>query len=425
MFTVVEGRMSPNYNHFKSYNLISVEATETRLMGVVAMKLSWKGKESDSEFYQVIHLDYSEFGVDDYSEFEIEKDENYEVSYNEMLTEWNNFVAVMGGKIVELPINVAIRLIDDAIDIWLSSELLVRGDENEFWRKGALGRVAMMKDTLIEEGVLTEGESESLDPQYCIELVSPKSLAAYETINYFLMRMVDRDIEAAHFLTTIDRETLKNSVLVCDDLQSLTRNTITSSKGISEEADVTYYCKYISMGYDSYYYGSLSIKLTGERGNKNRKVKDFDVGFHKSLSPFESAMLVKRSEYITVYDMADKIMPYFDITKIAMMRNATIKQVGNGWLFMQYNPDNSHVNKKEYYLNGDVTGAALMTVAGEFIVMSYQIMNISMIEASIASSSYGENMSLKGRYEVPNMAFQTLCDTPGLMFEEVIQGDDE
>ncbi|MBQ0004337.1 MAG: hypothetical protein KBS68_00565 [Clostridiales bacterium] len=427
MFTVIEGRQSADFNHFEYYDLESINATETRLMGVVAMKICWKSKTSSKAFfYQVLHLDYSEFGVDDYFEYECLPDsDDYADCICEAELKWSSFVACMGGRIVELTPAVAVRLIDDAIDVWLKSEMLERGDENEEFRHGALKRISMMKKSLIDRGAMAEGESEALDELQCIEAVAPKKLATYETINYFIMRMVDRDINAAAFLSVISKEDLAASPLINSDLQSLTRNSITSARGGEVSAASMYFCKFISMGYDAYYYGSLSITLTGTNLQKNRKVSAVDIGFHKKLSTYESAMLVKRSEYITVYDFDQELPDRFRINRITMMEGATTTAVGNGILYMQYNADNAHVNKAEYYLNGDVKCAALMTLAGELIVMSYQIMNISMLEASIAGSIYAQELQLKGRYEVPNMVFQTMCETPGLKFEQVIISDDE
>ena len=66
---VVEGKLSSKYNHFKDYRFDSCIATDTRLMGVVAMKVSWTAKDgSRDKLFQLIHLDFSEYGVDDYRE---------------------------------------------------------------------------------------------------------------------------------------------------------------------------------------------------------------------------------------------------------------------------------------------------------------------------------------------------------------------
>ena len=91
-FKLVDGRLSEYYNHFGDYRLVSCQATDTRLMGVVALKLTWRGKEkSRSHYYQVIHLDYSEYGIDEYLEFEcIPGTDTYVDNKEEMNYHWNH-----------------------------------------------------------------------------------------------------------------------------------------------------------------------------------------------------------------------------------------------------------------------------------------------------------------------------------------------
>ncbi len=51
----------------KTIVLTSCIATDTRLMGVVARKVSWTASDgSRDKLFQLIHLDFSEYGVDDY-----------------------------------------------------------------------------------------------------------------------------------------------------------------------------------------------------------------------------------------------------------------------------------------------------------------------------------------------------------------------
>ena len=92
--SVVEGRLSDRYNHFAEYSFMSCQATETRLMGVVALKVSWRGKDRPrARYYQIIHLDYSEYGVDEYLEFEcIPGTDTYKQNKEEADYYWNHFL---------------------------------------------------------------------------------------------------------------------------------------------------------------------------------------------------------------------------------------------------------------------------------------------------------------------------------------------
>ncbi len=430
MLKVVEGRQSAGFNHFELYRLNGIEATETRLMGVVALKLSWKSESSRAAFYQIIHLDFSEYGIDDYFEFEcLPENDDCEELRDEMKWRWNDMTAAMGGRIITLPADIAVRLIDIANEVWIASEMLNKGyDENEDFRHGAMRRVDLMKKTLLESGELSESYAEELDDETCIAATAKKNLTTYETINYFIMRLVDHDFPAAAFLSEFSIEELEESDLTTSEIQTLIRNSVSAGKSgiyLSRGDSFPYYCKYVSMGYSDYYYGSLTLELTGGPLQKDRRVRSIDIGFHKKLSAYEAAMLTKRTEYITVYDVEDRVLNGFDISNTPMLCRTHPKLVDNGWLYMLYNSDNSHVDKAEYYLNGDVYGSALLTIAGEFIVMSYKLMNISMLETDIAASQYAGNMKLTGRYDVKDMVFLTMCETTGIMFSDTIDKPEE
>ena len=67
---LIHGKQSVKYDHFREFDFESCRAVCTRLMGVVALKVTWRGMADRRErMYQVIHLDYSEYGIDEYQEF--------------------------------------------------------------------------------------------------------------------------------------------------------------------------------------------------------------------------------------------------------------------------------------------------------------------------------------------------------------------
>lgn len=429
MFTIVDGRQSADFNHFSLYSLEEVEATETRLMGVVALKLSWKSSESKAAFYQIIHLDFSEYGIDDYFEYEcLPESEDFHDMKENMEWKWKSFTDVMGGKVITIHPEVAMRLIDIANEIWLGSQLLKSGrDDNVEFRRAAMKRVDIMRSTLIEQGRIPEAYSEIVTEEECIRVTAKKKLTSYETINYFVMRLVDHDLAAAAFLSTFSKEELAQSELLATELQTLMHNSISAGKSgiyLNRDDSFPYYCKYLSMGFN-YYYGSLELTLSGGPLQKDRKVTAFEVGYHKKLSQYEADLLLRRSEYITVYDVDDSAMYGFDLSASNLLNGVDPKICENGWLFLKYNPDNSHVDKAEYYLNGDVYGSAVLTLAGEFIVMSYKLMNISLLEADLASIPLAAHMHLKGRYEVNNQVFSTVCNNTGIMFDDAIEPPEE
>ena len=205
---LIQGKKSVKYNHFKDFDFESCRAVCTRLMGVVALKVTWRSKNDRRErMYQVIHLDYSEYGIDEYREFICTPgSDDFADKKEEMNSLWTHFVYVMGGKTESIDAACMLRLIEDALP--LASEDISReydSEENRKFRAYARMRLGFMQDALNCEGI-TSADCSTMD---AIETASPLRLSAYETINYFIMRMVDSDFDAASYLSSMNADELR------------------------------------------------------------------------------------------------------------------------------------------------------------------------------------------------------------------------
>ena len=303
--SLVEGRLSDRYNHFAEYEFESCQATDTRLMGVVAMKVSWRGRDkARARYFQVIHLDYSEYGFDEYLEFEcIPGTDTYKDNKDDMNYYWQHFTGVMGGRVVSISAEVMLKLIDLAMP--LASEDIDReydDDENRAFRAYAVTRLSLMKDELVKQGV----DPDSCGTEAAMRAVTPSKLATCETINYFIMRLVDRDFDAAAMLSYLDRSELENSELAEAGIQTLVRSRIKkSSREKDEPADgksFPYRCTITTLGRDGYYHATFVIYLSGDYRAKDPFVTQLDMGSVVELSEYESAIQVARREYMTWYD---------------------------------------------------------------------------------------------------------------------------
>ena len=427
-FTLVEGRLSPRYNHFKDYQFYACQATATRMMGVVALKVTWRGIDDHrAKFYQVMHLDYSEYGIDDYYEFEcIPGNDDFAENRQDMNHYWKNFVNVMGGRVVNISSAVMLRLIESALP--LTSDDIDReydDDENIRFRHDALERIGLMKEALAKTGVTPE----SCPPEDAVSEVSPENLSSNAVINYFLMRLVDHDYEAASWLSSIPAEELSEIELTRPGTQTLIRNTISrSSKKTDPPADgksMPFRCRMTTLARDGYYHSSFVIYLHGDSRSVHAMVSQVEVGSLIKLSDYESALQIAQKEYITIFSCPDKLMDGFDGRNIAPLANAEPVIVPNGWLFTIYNQDNSHVGKSDYRLGDDVFGYALLTIGGEFVLMSHALDRISHLDTSTLLSAYYPQMTLTGRYMLETPVFHTLCQAHGIRFEDLIEPDPE
>ena len=425
---LIHGKQSVKYDHFKEFDFESCRAVCTRLMGVVALKVTWRSKTDRRErMYQVIHLDYSEYGIDEYKEFLCTPgSEDFADRKDEMTAMWNHFVYVMGGSIESIDAACMLRLIEDALP--LASENISReydSEENREFRAYARMRIGFMQDALNCDGI-TSADCSTRD---AIETASPLKLSAYETINYFIMRLVDCDFAAASYLSTIRDDDLRDCELTGPGIQTLIKCDIErSDRKTDVPADrfsFPFRCRLTTLARDAYYHYTLVIWLNGNYRSKNPLVTDIKVGSVIKLSDYEAAIQISRPEFLTVFDCKDEMLKGFDPKYVSLFANSTQMAVPNGWLYTAYKGDNSHVDTSSYRLNDDVYGFALLSIAGELILMSNELRYISMLDDSTIFSFYSPFISTKGRYRLDTPVFQTLCGAPGVMFDDMVEPEGE
>ncbi len=421
---LIYGRQSEKYDHFREFDFESCRAVCTRLMGVVALKVTWRSRADRRErLYQVIHLDYSEYGIDEYREFICTPgSDDFAEKREEMNGLWNHFVAVMGGIVNGIDAACMLRLIEDAMP--LASEDNPRGydtEENRLFRAYARMRLEFMTDALNCEGI-TSADCSTRD---AIETTSPLKLSTYETINYFIMRMADCDLAAASYLSSMSMDEMRDCDLTGPGVQTLVRCNIEKSDRKhdipADGSSFPFRCRLTTLAADAYYHYTLVIWLNGNHRAKNPAVTDIKVGSVLKLSDYEAAIQISRPEFLTVFDCKDEMMNGFDSKFIGPFANSTQTAVPNGWLYTAYKGDNSHVDTASYRLNDDVYGFALLSIAGELVLMSNDLRYISMLDDATIFSMYSPFISTKGRYRLDTPVFQTLCGAPGVMFEDMVE----
>ena len=429
-FKIIEGRKSGRYDHFSEYSYVSCQATVTRLMGVIALKVTWRSKnDSGARYYQIIHLDYSEYGIDEYMEFEcIRGEKDYNENRHEMSEAWERFKNVMGGGIISIPCDSMLRLIDSAVPLAGDDVAREYDDaENIRFRHYALMRIGLMKAALEREGVT----SETCSLQEAIGITCPESLTAYEIINYFLMRIVDHDYDAALWLSDPDKlsiEKLRLCELTEPGIQTLMRSSISRDNRLEflpdDKISTPYKVTITTLGTSGYYHSSLVIYLGYDRYH-SLKVTQADVGTMLRLSEYESAILISQEEYLTVFQCDDDLLDGFDAREIGPFAASQPVLVPNGWLYTIYNRTNSHVDSREYRMGDDVYGYGLLSIGGEFVLMSNDRSANQMLENMTLLSVYYRRMKLKGRYMIATPIFHSLCHMSGVYFDDMVRPIDD
>ena len=425
---LIHGKQSIHYDLFRDHDFVSCRATATRLMGVVALKVTWRSREDRrSVLYQIIHLDYSEYGIDEYREFECTPgSEDYSSKKQEMNELWDNFVAVMGGEVIGIDAPCMLRAIESALP--LAQENVDReydDEENKAFRAYARLRISFMTGALNSRGI-TSADCSTAD---AIETLSPLKLSAYETINYFLMRLIDHDYSAASILTSMDTDSLQETALTDAGIQTLVRSDISKSDRRTDPAadgrSYPFRCRITTLARDGYYHSTFVIWLSGSRRSTNPLVTEMKVGSVIKMSEYETAMQINRPEYLTIFDCRDSMLNGFDSRYIGPFAHSSPVAVPNGWLYTAYKGNNSFVDSANYRLDDDVYGYALLSIGGELVLMSHDLIHISMLDDAAVFSLYSPFISAKGRYRLDSSVFRTLCQAPGALFDDLVEPESE
>ena len=424
-FKLYEGNLSPRYNIFNNYTFKECYATSTRLMGVIAMRIIWVSKDNHNKYlYQLIHLDYSEYGIDDYREFIVEKNKeslSLNSKFAELWIAWENMSTCLGGSEKKISLDTAINFICTSLKIGEKYNKLHADDIKEF-QKYSKRRINFMLSSLGFPD-FSNGFSEfKIDDLSFMYELFPDDMTSSEIINYFIMRLSDKDYLPAIILSDFDIDYLNNLELNSLGILTLMKNTLTEPKSVnlSDKKTLYYNCKTLLLG-KKYYYALSDIGIRKSSSIVNYKVNYFNISFINEITEYEAAMQLKHGEYITTFAIRDK-KEDFPLDSLLVMIKTTPYKVPAGMIYMIYNDNNSHVKNTDYYLDQDVYAAILITENDEIVIMSQDITKIDMLEKLILTTPFRSNIDLLDRYRFENQVFQSFSKTKHLNFSAFIDG---
>lgn len=447
-FEVREGKLSPYYNHFQDYFFHDCTATDTRLMGVVALRATWQSKETpDKYLVQLMHLDFSEYGIDEYAEYFFDKNGTKKNVREELEPMWRRISGSLGGKEVDIDYPLMHALIREALTTNEKYAAHHREDIKEF-REKTLFRIRQMEEAeATGNGFGAAGsESEAAGNGFSLtdeamSRVCPKHLTTFETINYFLMRLAEHDLRGAAYLTTLSAEELAALPQLHAEMATLMMNRISTysvkqrEKYLAERKtkpaphvegkETFYHLKFIHQAQDLHYYGEAEITIAYPGGDAPKKVTEFHVGFYHKISEYEAALQLRRPEYITVY-RCKVPAGALDVERSSFITDAQQTVSPNGVLYLLYMRDNRHVNTPHYFMDQDLYGAYLLTLQDEFILMSRDLSKITMMEYDVEGGILGSELEHVGSYRFEQPIFREFASSRGLRFDDmVLQTEDD
>ena len=362
-FTLIKGGLSyPHEDGNKTF--VSSFVTDTRLMGVVGLYIRWNMKfaTAPTNFHQFFYFDVEEYGFETYRS--ISSDDAGEIELIEQ-----TLLGGLGGKKNDLTEKEATFLLQSYVETNRQLSTALPEGEHEY---------SFLLEPVIE---MTDKERLALFEKQC-----PKITSKYQAINYFLMRCFGKDFIAAEFLTQGEFPLdIYNDIPIA----TLCKNTIDS---FENKNGTSYLCESL-IEHDASY-----MLVVSEITVSDFKITSFEKRSSMHISAVESAMMLSRSEFVTVYEILSE-SEEFETDFLEITTGALITIHDSGKLFLVFNKTNDHVSKQVFRLNEDVFGLYYITDMGQLIIAAYSEKEIHAIEKEIQSRSIARFLIPSSKYE--------------------------
>ncbi len=363
------------------YKFIKGFVTNTRLMGVIGMKLYWETEEK-YEYVQFFHLDFEEYGIDGFESLTKAREDEIELVTNKMM-------GGLGGSFMSINKEEAICLINESNKININTNQELPGFVEEY---------LFLVDS---KPSLTKDEETNLWYKICEPIDNP-----VQVTNYFLMRSVGLDKEGQSFLSineTIDyTPTEKPCTLIKNVVETSHENDGKSSYNVESVID-------LDRGYQL-----IISEIDVVNTDEGPKIASAEVKSKMKISTIEAAFQLKKPEYILIYSIEEDFVEFievFDIEKPEAMQN--IHKAG--FLYTEFKPTNDHVKDNIYYLNGDINAVYYITTGNQLAVSTFEEKNLKKIKKYFKSEIYEGLLELESEFKV---------DSP-MIYEYVQSGYDD
>lgn len=400
--TVIKGGIDiDDKEKHHSYTFVSGWATDTRLMGAMALELTWSTADSPDggKFHQLFHLNSKDRSIEAYYE-------GYGDIPSDFITERIRLVSALGGGPVELTEKESRFLLQSHMQ-----------DKSQQLPENIRGCSRLMKP----EQTLTGAEYKALFDKICGRLDNRNYI-----INYFVMRCFAGDAQGAAWLfehsAIADSETItpdftpdmsscsffsaKNHMLLC-------RNKIEAP----EEPDSrTYFCESLVEHPENYHIATSLITLNEDETRVSQASLQADF----RITATEVSMLTSRSEFITVYEAVDFddgfIEAFSDFGSVL-----TESRYENGRLFVEYRDSNDHAGSPLYLLNNDILAMYYLTDYGQILVAGYSSEDVGSAAFRMYLGLLPYPVVISGRYEFKNPILYEFMNSDAVSFEEFFE----
>ena len=363
-FTVIKGGGDSIITPWGS-RFFSAYVTDTRLMGVLALSIHWKIDEMDgnTDYYQFFYFDAEEYGLETYQS--LLGDDEIALSNIEQ-----GLIGGLGAERIEVSEREARYLVQSFVSAGKRLQTPLPEPKNEF------------QFLLSEPITLSPKETQILIGKICTPLLSDHHL-----IHYFIMRCMARDEDGASYLS--DQKVKINDIALSKP-STLCRNSIDLYH--DEQGNLSYLCE--SLVELDGKYSIVVLELT----TREMKITSCVRRSSFRVTAAEAAMLLNRPEYVTLYEILTDPED-FDVEFLPLTTGSMQTAHDNGRLFLEFNKNNDHVNRKVFRLNEDIHGLYYVSDFGQLILAAYGIDEIHSMEKSLEKSPVNLSLLATAKYE--------------------------
>ena len=363
-FKVIKGNKIQGIE--KKYSFIEAHVTNTRLMGVLGLRVTWE--LDTSEIYtQFFHLDAEEYGFDDYTS--ITNGSNEEIQ-----TITSKTMGGLGGELVSITEKEARYLVKTFTA------------KNKQWRQSMPEPEWEYYFIIKEDVTLSKKEINDLWGKISENIQFPNQL-----INYFIMRAIGMDTDAVEYLT--DNKDLDYKPV--NKPATLLKNTI---EVMEHDGEVSYITEsVVDMG--EHY--KMVVSETYITENNGLKIRSAEIKSVMNITSTEAAFSLGKKEYLLIFDIDDiwELLRLMDLEKPHCMKHA----YEAGYLFTEFNSTNDHVNQAIYYLNEDIYGVYYVTASEQLVVAAYSKDRVEEIKEYFRADRFKDIIEFEQELDLDNL----------------------
>ncbi|MDO5331322.1 MAG: hypothetical protein Q4E99_01465 [Bacillota bacterium] len=390
-FKILKGGL----NDYPTYSFIDAFVTDTRLMGVLGLRVHWLVTPPNpadirniKDIYHFYYYDLEELGLDSLKIFELADEDAVALATRSCF-------GGLGANMMRVSEKEARYLINYFIDDTIK--------KNEELPKA----LSLAKFVTEEKPVLTDAELSNLNYKMCTGIRTN-----YGVVNYYLMRSFGRDFEGAGFLISDSAKPEDLDLIALPTQATFLQNTIEDF--INIDGSTSYLCESVVQSEDGYFMVTSEVKVAGKRITFAKKKSEFKISLE------EASMILCRGEYVTVYKiLAD--MEDFDVDFASFSIGTTRTEHESGDMYMDFNPNNDHVEESVFRLNADLHALYYITDEGELLIGTYNIDDMANVEERIQDSIVAVDTILIGRMQFPTEILYEFAQSGFGSFEEFLK----